>query len=61
MISVAGNGKNILSAQYGSTNVHEGQEINFDTTYAGSVSTKGFCGTDCCEKTGWEWHVCSEV
>jgi hypothetical protein len=60
-ISVAGNGKNILFAQSGSTNVHEGQEITFDTTGAGSVSAKDFDRIDCCKKTGFEWHVCTEV
>jgi hypothetical protein len=60
-ISVAGNGKNVVFAQYGSTNVHEGQEITFDTTGAGSVSAKDFDRIDCCKKTPWEWHVCSEV
>jgi hypothetical protein len=60
-ISVTGNGKNIPFAQYWSDNVHEGQEITFDTTGAGSVSAKDFDRIDCCKKTGWEWHVCSEV
>ena len=55
------NGKNIPFAQYWSDNVHEGQEITFDTTGAGSVSAKDFDRIDCCKKTGWEWHVCSEV
>ncbi|KAH6637820.1 hypothetical protein C7974DRAFT_411282 [Boeremia exigua] len=59
-ISVTGNGKNIPFAAYGSTNVHEGQEITFDTN-AGSVSSKDFDRINCCSKTGWEWHVCSEV
>ncbi|KAI4677829.1 hypothetical protein J4E81_010759 [Alternaria sp. BMP 2799] len=60
-ISVEGAGKNVVFAEYGSTNVHEGQEITFDTTGAGSVSAKDFDRVDCCKKTGWEWHVCSEV
>ena len=60
-ISVAGRGKNVVFAERGSTNVHEGQEITFDTTGAGSVSAKDFDRIDCCTKTGWEWHVCSEV
>jgi hypothetical protein len=60
-ISVTGNGKNIPFAQYWSDNVHESQEITFDTTGAGSVSAKDFDRIDCCKKTGWEWHVCSEV
>ncbi|KAI4920641.1 uncharacterized protein J4E92_008284 [Alternaria infectoria] len=60
-ISVEGAGKNVVFAQWGSTNVHEGQEITFDTTSAGSVSAKDFDRIDCCTKTGWEWHVCSEV
>ncbi|CAN9245316.1 unnamed protein product [Alternaria alternata] len=60
-ISVTGNGKNIPFAQYWSDNVHEGQEIAFNTTGAGSVSAKDFDRIDCCKKTGWEWHVCSEV
>jgi len=60
-ISVEGAGKNIVFAQSGSTNVHEGQEITFDTTGAGSVSAKDFDRVECCKKTGWEWHVCSEV
>ncbi|CAN9310522.1 unnamed protein product [Alternaria sp. RS040] len=60
-ISVTGNGKNIRFAQYWSDNVHEGQEITFDTTGAGGVSAKDSDRIDCCKKTGWEWHVCSEV
>jgi hypothetical protein len=60
-ISVTGPGKNVVFAQRGSNNVHEGQEITFDTTGAGSVSARDFDRIDCCKKTGWEWHVCSEV
>jgi hypothetical protein len=60
-ISVTGNNKNIPFAQPWSTNVYEGQEITFDTTGAGSVSSRSFDRIDCCKKTGWEWHVCSEV
>lgn len=61
-ISVTGNGKSIPFAQYGSTNVYEGQEITFDTTSgAGRVSQRAFDRIDCCSKTPWEWHVCSEV
>jgi hypothetical protein len=60
-ISVTGNGKNIPFAQPGSENVFEGQEITFDTTGAGSVSSKDFDRIDCCHKTDSEWHVCSAV
>jgi hypothetical protein len=60
-ISVTGNGKNIPFASYGTNNVYEGQAITFDTTGAGSVSSKDFDRIDCCKKTPWEWHVCSEV
>lgn len=60
-ISVSGNGKNVVFANYGSTNVHEGQEITFDTTGSGSVTSKDFDRIDCCFKTPWEWHVCTEV
>lgn len=59
-ISVEGNGKRIPFAWPSSGNVHEGQEITFDTN-AGSVTSKDFDRINCCSKTGWEWHVCSEV
>lgn len=60
-IAVEGNDKSIVFADYGYTNVHEGQEITFDTTGRGSVSAKDFDRIDCCFKTGWQWHVCTEV
>jgi hypothetical protein len=60
-ISVTGNGKTIPFAEYGSDNVKEGLEVVFDTTGAGSVSAADFDRIDCCKKTPWEWHVCSEV
>ncbi|KAJ8118472.1 hypothetical protein OPT61_g546 [Boeremia exigua] len=59
-ISVEGNGKRIPFAWTSSNNVHEGQEITFDTN-AGTVSSKDFDRINCCSKTGWEWHVCSEI
>jgi len=61
LVSVSGPGKDVVFAQRNSGDVHEGQEITFDTTGAGSVSAKNFDRIDCCSKTGWEWHVCSEV
>jgi hypothetical protein len=61
LISMEGNGKNVILADYGYNTVHEGQEITFDTTGAGSVSTEHFDRTDCCFKTGWQWRVCTEV
>lgn len=59
-ISVEGNNRKIPFASPGSTNVKEGQEITFDTN-AGSVSSRDFDRINCCSKTPWEWHVCSEV
>lgn len=60
-ISVEGNGKRIPFASPGSNNVYEGQQIVFDTNGAGSVSEKKFDRIDCCTKSPWQWHVCSEV
>jgi hypothetical protein len=58
---VEGNNKNVVFAQPYRTNVHEGQEITFNTTGAGSVSARDFDRIDCCHKTRWEWHVCTDV
>ncbi|KAF3004753.1 hypothetical protein E8E13_000515 [Curvularia kusanoi] len=59
-MAVYGNDKNLNFAD-DSTNVQEGQQVVFDTTGAGSVSSSNFDRIECCSKSPSAWHVCSEV